>query len=208
MFNTVVTSTLGDRIAESFGLSVEKTLTGFKFIGDKIKTHEKLGDKTFVFGYEESYGCLIRDFVRDKDAVQASLMFCEAADYYKKQGKTLVDVLEEIFEKYGYFADSLVSLTRKGEEGAKEIAAILDSLRSASVSEIAGMKLKERVDFLTPPDGFIPSNVLLYRFEDGSFAAVRPSGTEPKCKFYFSVRGATPAEAQEKTDKLKAYFEV
>lgn len=208
MFNTVVTSTLGDRIAESFGLSVEKTLTGFKFIGDKIKTHEKLGDKTFVFGYEESYGCLIRDFVRDKDAVQASLMFCEAADYYKKQGKTLVDVLEEIFEKYGYFADSLVSLTRKGEEGAREITAILDSLRSASVTEIAGMKLKERVDFLAPPEGFIPSNVLLYRFEDGSFAAVRPSGTEPKCKFYFSVRGATPAEAQDKTDKLKAYFEV
>jgi len=208
MFNTVVTSTLGDRIAESFGLSVEKTLTGFKFIGDKIKTHEKLGDKTFVFGYEESYGCLIRDFVRDKDAVQASLMFCEAADYYKKQGKTLVDVLEEIFERYGYYADSLVSLTRKGEKGAAEIAAILDSLRSASVSEIAGMKLKERVDFLTPPEGFIPSNVLLYRFVDGSFAAVRPSGTEPKCKFYFSVRGATPDEARDKTDKLKAYFEV
>ena len=208
MFNTVVTSTLGDRIAESFGLTVEKTLTGFKFIGDKIKTHEALGDKTFVFGYEESYGCLVSDFVRDKDAVQASLMFCEAAHYYKKQGKTLVDVLNEIFAKYGYFADSLVSLTRTGEEGAKEIAAILEKLRAAPAADIGDMRLEERVDFLTPPEGFIPSNVLLYRFDCGSFAAVRPSGTEPKCKFYFSVRGATPAEAQKKTDQLKAYFEV
>ena len=208
MFNTVVTSTLGDRIAENFGLTVEKTLTGFKFIGDKIKTHEALGDKQFVFGYEESYGCLIGDFVRDKDAVQASLMFCEAADYYKKQGKTLIDVLDEIFAKYGYFDDSLVSLTRTGEEGAKEIAAILEKLRAAPVADVGGMKLTERVDFLTPPEGFIPSNVLLYRFDCGSFAAVRPSGTEPKCKFYFSVCGKNRAETEAKRAALKAYFEV
>lgn len=208
MFNTIVTSTLGDRIAESFGVSVEKTLTGFKFIGDKIKRHNAKGDKKFVFGYEESYGCLIGDFVRDKDAVQASLMFCEAADYYKKQGKTLVDVLNEIFEKYGFFADSLTSVTLKGEDGAKRIQAILEELRQHPVTEVGGVKVKETIDFLNPPKDFISSNVLLYNFEDGSFVAVRPSGTEPKCKIYYCVCGKTREESLSKLKTFKEYFDV
>lgn len=208
MFNTIVTSTLGDRIAESFGVSVEKTLTGFKFIGDKIKQHNAKGDKKFVFGYEESYGCLIGDFVRDKDAVQASLMFCEAADYYKKQGKTLVDVLNEIFEKYGFFADSLTSVTLKGEDGAKRIQAILEELRQHPVTEVGGVKVKETIDFLNPPKDFIRSNVLLYNFEDGSFVAVRPSGTEPKCKIYYCVCGKTREESLSKLKTFKEYFDV
>ena len=208
MFNTIVTSTLGDKIAESFGVSVEKTLTGFKFIGDKIRQHEIAGDKKFVFGYEESYGCLVGDFVRDKDAVQASLMFCEATDYYKKQGKTLIDVLEEIFQTYGYFYDSLTSVTRKGAEGARQIREILEKLRKDPVKEIAGCRVKKVIDFLNPPEGFIASNVLLYQFEDGSFVAVRPSGTEPKCKFYYCVCATTKAEAEAKVVSFKQVFEV
>lgn len=207
MINTVVTSTLGDKIAESFGLSVEKTLTGFKFIGDKIREHELLGDKKFVFGYEESYGCLIGDFVRDKDAVQASLMFCEAADYYKKQGKTLVDVLEDIFGQYGYFADALTSVTLKGAEGAKQIRGIMDRLRENPIREIDGCIVTEIVDFSKPPEGFEPANVLLYQFEDGSFVAVRPSGTEPKCKFYYCARGEGQAGAEAKVRAFQKVFE-
>lgn len=208
MFNTIVTSNLGDKIAESFGVSVEKTLTGFKFIGDKIKQHNALGDKKFVFGYEESYGCLIGEFVRDKDAVQASLMFCEAADYYKKQGKNLIDVLNEIFEKYGYFADSLTSVTLKGADGAKRIQGILEDLRQNPVKEVGGIKVKETIDFLNPPADFIASNVLLFNFEDGSFVAVRPSGTEPKCKIYYCVYGKTPEESATKLKAFKEYFDV
>ncbi|MBQ9769255.1 MAG: phospho-sugar mutase [Clostridia bacterium] len=208
MFNTVVTSTLGDKIAESFGVETEKTLTGFKFIGDKIKQHERTDGKKFVFGYEESYGCLIGDFVRDKDAVQASLMFCEAADYYKKQGKTLIDVLNEIYEKYGYFADNLVSVTLKGAEGAKQIAKIMDDLRATKPDAIAGYPIKEVVDFTAPPEGFISSNVLLYNFADGSFAAVRPSGTEPKCKFYYCICAENKDAAEAKMAAVKEYFKV
>ncbi len=208
MFNTIVTSNLGDRIAESFGVSVEKTLTGFKFIGDKIKQHNIKGDKKFLFGYEESYGCLIGEFVRDKDAVQASLMFCEAADYYKKQGKTLIDVLNDIFREYGYFADTLTSVTLKGADGAKRIQGILENLRNNPVEEVAGVKVKETLDFLNPPEGFISSNVLLYNFCDGSFVAVRPSGTEPKCKIYYCICGKDKTEAETKLKGFKEYFDV
>ncbi len=208
MFNTVVTSSLGDIIAADFGVETEKTLTGFKFIGDKIKQHERTDGKKFVFGYEESYGCLIGDFVRDKDAVQASLMFCEAADYYKKRGKTLIDVLNEIYEKYGYFADNLVSVTLKGADGAKRINEIMEELRANKVDSIAGYPIKEIVDFKNPPEGFISSNVLLYNFTDGSFAAVRPSGTEPKCKFYYCIREKDKAAAEAKMAKIKEFFKV
>lgn len=208
MFNTVVTSNLGDRIAESFGVSVEKTLTGFKFIGDKIKQHEKIGDKKFVFGYEESYGCLIGDFVRDKDAVQASLMFCEAADYYKKQGLNLIDVLNKIFGEYGFYEDSLTSVTLKGEDGAKKIAKILEDLRNNPIEEIAGVRVKKITDYENPPEGFIKSNVLHYEFEDGSFVAVRPSGTEPKCKLYYCICGKTEKEAKQKMSEFKKKFQI
>ena len=207
MINTIVTSTLGDRIAEGFGLTVEKTLTGFKFIGDAIRRHERLGDKTFLFGYEESYGCLIGDFVRDKDAVQASLMFCEAADYFKRRGKTLLDVLDELYAAYGIYEDHLTSLTRKGAKGAEQIKAIMQALRGRARTELAGLPLQETVDFLQPPAGFPVSDVLLYRFADGGFAAVRPSGTEPKCKFYYCVHGATRQEARQKLAALRAALE-
>lgn len=162
-------------------------------------------DKKFVFGYEESYGCLIGDFVRDKDAVQASLMFCEAADY-KKQGKTLIDVLTEIFEKYGYYDDSLISVILQGEEGIKKIANILEDLRNNPIKEMDFVRVKKITDFKNPPEGFIKSNVLLYEFEDGSFVAVRQSGTEPKCKFYFCICRNTYNESLTKARKFEEIF--
>lgn len=208
MFNTVVTSSLGDKIAEGFGVTTEKTLTGFKFIGEKIENHNKTGDKKFVFGYEESYGCLIGDFVRDKDAVQASLMFCEAANYYKAQGKTLIDVLEEIFSKFGYFYDTQSSVTFSDARGNEKIKAIMENLRAKTFREIAGYPLKSTTDFLNDIDGFVKSNVLLYTFLDGGFVAVRPSGTEPKCKFYYCIQGKDKLDAIEKCEKIKKVFEV
>ena len=210
MFNTVVTSDLGDRICEAYGVSVEKTLTGFKFIGDKIYRHQLANDKSFVFGYEESYGCLAADFVRDKDAVQASLMLCECAAYYKELGMTLYDALCSLYEKYGYYIDSVDSFTFKGLDGAEKIASLVEDLRNNPPKEIADIcvskvedfKSKEMVDL-----GFPSSNVLRFIFDDTSWVAVRPSGTEPKCKFYFCIRGNTRDEAKEKLSAFKAVFE-
>ena len=209
MINTIVTSPLGDLVAKSFGVEVEKCLTGFKFIGDKIEKHTKAGDKKYVFGYEESYGCLIGDFARDKDAVQASLMICEAAAYYKKQGKTLIDVMEDIFQNLGYYVDTQSSTYFPGVDGNDKMAAILTSYRNNPPSEVAGVKVETIHDFLlSPPEDFIPSNVLRFDFADGSFVAVRPSGTEPKCKVYYCIAGKTREEANDKLSKFKEFFDI
>ena len=209
MINTVVTSTLGDKVAKSFGVDIEKTLTGFKFIGDKIKKHNALGDKKYVFGYEESYGCLIGDFARDKDAVQASLMFCEAADYYKKQGLTLIDVLENLFKEHGYYLDTQSSAEFKGADGNEKMNAILADLRRNPPSVAAGIKITSVEDFLlNPPEDFVPSNVLRYNLADGSFIAVRPSGTEPKCKVYYCICGKDKSDAEAKLTALKEVFDI
>lgn len=209
MINTVVTSPVGDNVAKSFGVEVEKCLTGFKFIGDKIERHNKAGDKKYVFGYEESYGCLIGDFARDKDAVQASLMICEAAAYYKKQGKTLIDVLEDIFKTLGYYVDAQSSTYFPGIDGNDKMAAILTSYRETPPSEVAGVKVESIDDFLlNPPEDFVPSNVLRFNFCDGSFVAIRPSGTEPKCKVYYCIAGKTKAEAEEKLILFKEFFDI
>ena len=210
MFNTVVTSDLGDRICESYGVSVEKTLTGFKFIGDKIYNHNKAGDKNFVFGYEESYGCLAADFVRDKDAVQASLMLCECAAYYKEKGMTLCDALEALYEKHGYYIDSVDSFAFKGIAGAEKIASLVDGLRNNPPKEISGIATAELEDYTSETmiaKGFPSSNVLKFKFSDSSWVAVRPSGTEPKIKFYFCVFGKTKEEATLKLADFKAVFE-
>lgn len=210
MFNTIVTSDLGDRICENYGVSVEKTLTGFKFIGDKVYRHELAGDKTFVFGYEESYGCLISDCVRDKDAVQASLMLCEATVYYHKMGMTLIDALEALYKKYGFFRDALDNFTFKGLDGAEKITALVDGLRKnppTKSGEVAVLKMEDYTSQEMIDAGFTKSDVLRFVLADGSWVAVRPSGTEPKCKFYFSVVAATPAEADEKLAVMRATFE-
>ena len=209
MFNTVVTSDLGEKIANKYSVECEKTLTGFKFIGEKVAKYEVSGEKNYVFGYEESYGSLIKPFVRDKDAPQACLILAEAACYYKAQGKTLVDVLYALYEELGYYEESQTSLKLEGQEGAMRIKQILSDLRASDVTKIAGeavvrfedykeciIKEKDAVRELT---GFTKSDVLKYYLADGSWIAIRPSGTEPKCKFYYCVKGTSLADAHEKT---------
>lgn len=201
VLKTIVTSELGRAIAESFGVTTVDVLTGFKFIGEKIKQYNETGQYTFQFGYEESYGYLISDFVRDKDAVQAALLAAEAAAYYKARGKNLYDGLMDIFEKYGYYRETIESLTLKGKDGAEQIATILESFRTNPPEEIAGIPVIASEDYLTgvrkdyrsgelSPISLPKSNVLKYFLEDGSWLCVRPSGTEPKCKFYFAVKGS------------------
>ena len=211
MFNTVVTSDLGDRVCAKYGVSVEKTLTGFKFIGDKIYKHETDGDKVFVFGYEESYGCLIGDFVRDKDAVQASLMLCEAAAYYHEQGKSLLDVLDDLFAEHGYFLDALDNFAFSGIDGSAKISALVDGLRNTPPTTVGDVKVATLEDYkseVMKAQGFPSSNVLRFVLEDGSWVAVRPSGTEPKCKFYYSVVAPDKAKALIKLDVMRSVFEA
>ncbi len=210
MFNTVVTSDLGDRVCAEYGVATEKTLTGFKFIGDKIYQHETKGDRQFVFGYEESYGCLVSEFVRDKDAVQASLMLCEATAYYNQQGKTLFDVLEELYAKHGFYLDALDNFAFKGIDGADKIKALVDGLRYDAPKKAGDIAVEKIEDYLSDEmaaEGFPPSNVLRFVLADGSWVAVRPSGTEPKCKFYFSVRAKDKATAEIKLSAMRAAFE-
>jgi len=210
MVNTIVTSDLGDRICESYGISVEKTLTGFKFIGEKIHRHNSLGDKSFVFGYEESYGCLIADFVRDKDAVQASLMLCEAAAYYRTKGQTLLDVLHGLYERYGFFLDALDNFAFKGISGPERMRALVDDLRFNPPSSVGNESVATMEDYESEAmqkAGFPRSNVLRFILTDGSWVAVRPSGTEPKCKFYFSVVAKDRREAETKLSAMRTAFE-
>ena len=209
MFNTVVTSDLGEKVAADYGVTTEKTLTGFKFIGEKVAKYEVTHEKNYVFGYEESYGSLIKPFVRDKDAPQACLMLAEACAYYKQEGKDLVDVLDSLYDRHGTYEESQVALTLSGEAGANRIKEILANLRKDSPVEIGGTKVVKSEDYkecvikegdkVTELTGFTKSDVLKYYLEDGSWIAVRPSGTEPKCKFYYCIKGASKEDAHNKT---------
>ncbi len=210
MFNTVVTSDLGEKVADAHGVETEKTLTGFKFIGEKVAKYEKTKEKNYVFGYEESYGSLIKPFVRDKDAPQACLMLAEAASYYKnKEGKDLIDVLDDLYAKHGTYEETQVALSLEGEAGANRIKQILSDLRKDGLTEIAGEPVvrfedyKESIikenDKTEELKGFVKSDVLKYYLADGSWIAVRPSGTEPKCKFYYCVKGTDKEDAHKKT---------
>lgn len=209
MFNTVVTSDLGEKVAADYGVKTEKTLTGFKFIGEKVAKYEVTHEKNYVFGYEESYGSLIKPFVRDKDAPQACLMLAEACAYYKQEGKDLVDVLDSLYDRHGTYEESQVALTLSGEAGANRIKEILANLRKDSPAEIGGTKVVKSEDYkecvikegdkVTELTGFTKSDVLKYYLEDGSWIAVRPSGTEPKCKFYYCIKGASKEDAHNKT---------
>lgn len=210
MFNTVVTSDLGEKIAAKYGVTVEKTLTGFKYIGNKIQQHNEAKDYTFVFGYEESYGYLIADFVRDKDAIQACLMVAEAANYYLNKNKTLVDVLDALYEEHGAHIESQVAITRAGATGLEEIQEILNTFRTGAFNSFANIGVKYFDDFQTSMRSngeqldFPKSNVLKFYLEDGSWIAIRPSGTEPKCKFYYCIVDETIEKAQAKFELLKA----
>ncbi|CAM3712916.1 phospho-sugar mutase [Erysipelothrix urinaevulpis] len=213
MFNTVVTSDLGDKIAENYNVEVEKTLTGFKYIGEKIEGHNQTGDKEFVFGYEESYGYLIKDFVRDKDAVQACLMVAEASNAYALENLTLIDVLNQLFDKYGYYYETQDSHAYSGAEGLDKIKQILHNFRHNKIESIGNQKVLSFDDYLvqrTSSNDVIDlpkSNVLKYYLEDGSWLAVRPSGTEPKCKFYYCVVGSTEKDCVERYEAMKTDVE-
>ncbi len=214
VLKTIVTSEIGRTIAKAYGLDTVDTLTGFKFIGEKIRQYEESGQYEFQFGYEESYGYLIRPFCRDKDAVQSVLFACEVAAYYKSQGKTLYDGLLEVFEKYGFFREDLVSLTLKGKDGAEQIQEMMATFRENPPKEVAGLTVVAVEDYKASlvtslQDGHkeeihLPkSNVLKYQLEDGSWFCLRPSGTEPKIKFYFGVKDSSLQNSEQKLLTIK-----
>ena len=215
VFNTIVTSSLGVEIAKSFGMEYYSTLTGFKFIGEQAKLLEESDSKEFFFGYEESYGYVIKDFVRDKDSLQALLLCSEMACFYKNQGKTLLDVLEEIYQKYGYYQEDLVNIGLTGAEGAAKINRILDYFRNVedlnneSLKVIAkeDYKLRVRNDYKLnkKSDLVLPvSNVIKYFLDDNSWFVLRPSGTEPKMKVYISSCAATKEAVKLRVEEIKS----
>ena len=213
VLKSIVSSELPTAIAQSYDVTMFNVLTGFKFIAEKIQQFEEDHSHTFMFGFEESYGYLVKPFVRDKDAIQALVMLAEVAAYYKKQGKTLYDALQEIFETYGYYTEKTISVTLSGLEGPAKIKAIMDKFRNEAPSTLGGVKIMQTEDFkqltrvgldgniqkLTTP----PSDVLKYVMEDKSWVAVRPSGTEPKIKFYIGVKGTDQAAADARVAELE-----
>lgn len=201
LVKTIVTSELGANIGRAFGVDVEETLTGFKYIGDKINKYEESGEKDFVIGYEESYGYLVGTHARDKDAVVSSMLICQMAAWYKNRGKTLIDGLNEIYEKYGYYLDCLNSFVLKGKDGAEKIAELMVYFRENGKDMFEG--LKEIVDYSTGIADLPKENVLKFVWTDGSWMAVRPSGTEPKIKVYYSIRETSKEKAQERLDAIK-----
>lgn len=199
---TIVTSEMGADIARSYGSAVINTLTGFKYIGEKMTEFEATGEHAFLFGYEESYGYLAGTYARDKDAVVASLLICEAAAYYKTQGKTLYDVLLELYAKYGTYLEKLESRTLKGKDGVAQIAAIMTDWRTNPPAEVGGVKVDQVLDYELGLDGLPKENVLKFLRADGSWFCLRPSGTEPKIKVYFAVRGDDLGSAGAALDAL------
>lgn len=203
VIKTIVTSELGADIARSFGVAVENTLTGFKYIGEKMTSYEKTGEHTFLFGYEESYGYLTGTYARDKDAIVAALLIAEAAAYYSSQGKTLYDVLLELYAGFGFYLEGLESRTLKGFDGVQKIGAIMDDWRQNPPTEIGGVKVEQVLDYGKGHDGLRPENVLKYLLEDGSWFCLRPSGTEPKIKVYFAVKRESKDAAAAALETLK-----
>ena len=201
LVKTIVTSELGANIGRSYGVKVDETLTGFKYIGDKINSYEKSGEREFLIGYEESYGYLVGTHARDKDAVVSSMLICEMASWYKNQGKTLIDGLNEIYSRYGYYLDALDSFVLKGKEGSEKISALMTEFRGRGNTLFSD--IKELIDYKDGVADLPRENVLKYIFEDGSWMAVRPSGTEPKIKVYYSICGADRAAAERKLEALK-----
>jgi phosphoglucomutase len=200
---TIVTSEFGAAIARHYGATVFNTLTGFKYIGEKMNEFEASGKFTYLFGYEESYGYLAGNYARDKDAVVASTLICEAAAYYKRQGKTLIDVLEELYGQFGYYREALASRTLKGKDGLAQIGALMEAFRSNSPQEVGGVRVSEVLDYSLGLDGLPKENVLKFLLEDGSWFCLRPSGTEPKIKFYFGVCGTSTEDAKSRLNRIQ-----
>lgn len=214
LIKTIVSSNLADAISEYYGLTLVEVLTGFKNIGAVMRRAEENNDKTYVFGFEESYGCLIGDYARDKDGIAAIMSLCEAACYYQAQGKTLWDQMMAIYEKYGYYQETQVSIVREGVEGAQEIKDMMTKTRQKEVTQIGKLKVltfkdidNDTVKNMTTGEvsktGLPKSNVLYYELVDNQWCCVRPSGTEPKIKLYMGVKGKTSEEAAQKLEELK-----
>ena len=204
LVKTIVTSEFGADIARANNLDVINVLTGFKFIGQKIKSFEETGDKTYLFGYEESYGYLVGTHARDKDGVVASLLISEMAAYYYDKGMSLYEGLQELYKKYGYFKEKTISLTLKGIEGLAKIKEIITYFRENDIEEFNNTKVVDLKDYQDGIDGLPKANVLKYFLEDGSWIAVRPSGTEPKLKFYVAVKGEDEAKCLDKIANIEA----
>ena len=204
LVKTIVTSEFGADIARANNLDVINVLTGFKFIGQKIKSFEESGDRTYLFGYEESYGYLVGTHARDKDGVVASLLISEMAAYYYDKGMSLYEGLQELYKKYGYFKEKTISLTLKGIEGLAKIKEIITYFRENDIKEFNNTKVVDLKDYQKGIDDLPKSNVLKYFLEDGSWIAVRPSGTEPKLKFYVAVKGQDEAECAGKIANIES----
>lgn len=201
LVKTIVTSELGANIARKFGLHVDETLTGFKYIGDKINQYEKDGSREFVIGYEESYGYLVGTYARDKDGVVSSMLICQMAAWYKAQGKTLIDGLNDIYAEYGYFLDALDPFVLKGKDGAEKIQTLMDLFRRDGLHIFEGVD--RVIDYSKGVDDLPIENVLKFVWADGSWVAVRPSGTEPKIKIYYSVREENRKQAHKRLEKIR-----
>ena len=201
LVKTIVTSELGANIARKYGLIVEETLTGFKYIGDRINKYEDSGEQEFVIGYEESYGYLVGTHARDKDAVVSSMLICQMAAWYKNNGKTLIDGLNDIYDEYGYYLDVLNSFVLKGKDGADKIESLMVYFREKGNTLFDD--IKEVIDYAKGIDGLPKENVLKYIFDDGSWMAVRPSGTEPKIKVYYSIQDESRENAEKRFEAIK-----
>lgn len=214
VLKSIVSSELPTAIAAKYNTKMFNVLTGFKFIAEKIQQYEEDHSHTFMFGFEESYGYLVKPFVRDKDAIQALVLLAEVAAFYKKQGKTLYDGLQDIFEEFGYYEEKTISVTMSGIEGSAKIKALMEKCREEAPKEFAGINVAETEDFKeltkTAADGTVeklstpPSDVLKYQLVDGSWIAIRPSGTEPKIKFYLATKASSQKEADEKIAAFEA----
>ena len=211
---SIVSTNLIDAVAKAYGAELIEVLTGFKWIGKQILKNETTGTGTYLFGMEESYGCLIGTYARDKDAISATAALCEAAAYYKQKGMTLWDAMVAMYEKYGYYKDSVKSIGLSGIEGLAKIQSIMETLRNNTPAEVGGYKVVSARDYkldtirdmetAVKPTGLPASNVLYYDLEDGAWICVRPSGTEPKIKFYFGVKGTSLEDADQKEADLGA----
>mgnify|MGYP003372797999 CR=1 FL=1 len=216
LIKTIVTSNMADAIAEYYHVQLIEVLTGFKYIGQKILGFEQKHNGTYLFGFEESYGCLIGTHARDKDAIVATMALCEAAAYYKQKGMTLWDAMVEMYERYGYYKDDVKSITLKGIEGLEKIQKIMDHLRNNTPSAIGPYEVLEARDYKldtkknmktgeVTTTGLPSSNVLYYDLPDHAWLCVRPSGTEPKIKLYYGVKGTSLEDADEKSKELGSY---
>ncbi|MEG0295428.1 MAG: phospho-sugar mutase [Clostridium sp.] len=214
VIKTIVTTEGAREIAKAYNIEIMDVLTGFKYIGEKIREFNEAGDKKYLFGFEESYGYLVGDYVRDKDAVVAAMLIAEMTLYYKEQGMSLNDALVKLYEKYGFFKETLVSIELKGKDGQEQIAKCIDTLRNATLNSVSDVNINTKLDYkLSIEEDLVAgskneinlpkSNVLKFVLGDGSWFVVRPSGTEPKMKVYLAVKGSSLEDSEDKLEKFK-----